>query len=171
MHWNMPPGVSEIPTSNLYLLLISNPLLNFISVFSTDPAMTVRTRRFLLSSEQPYSRTSPSQAIIAFMVQIFFSWRVKVLSDSWILVACIASCSIFQCRTWDIHSNLRRYDANLTPSFVLYTSWRHSNFYRMSYVRHTNYLVYTYLPLTNNAHTDFFEFASNHPVTTRIIFW
>ena len=35
----------------------------------------------------------------------------------------------------------------------------------MSYVRHTKYLVFTYSPLTNNLHTDFFKLASNHSVT------
>ncbi|KAI0795318.1 hypothetical protein BC629DRAFT_1592810 [Irpex lacteus] len=44
-------------------------------IFSTDPAMT---------------------AIIALMVQSFFAWRVKVLTNNWPLVAFISCCSIAQ---------------------------------------------------------------------------
>ncbi|KAI0693966.1 hypothetical protein BC835DRAFT_1415596 [Cytidiella melzeri] len=44
-------------------------------IFSTDPAMT---------------------AIIALMVQVFFAWRVKVLTNNWPLVAFIAFCSFAQ---------------------------------------------------------------------------
>lgn len=44
-------------------------------VFNTDPAMT---------------------AIIALMVQMFFAWRVKVLTNSWPAVFFIAFCSICQ---------------------------------------------------------------------------
>ncbi|KAI0692569.1 hypothetical protein BC835DRAFT_1277494 [Cytidiella melzeri] len=35
-------------------------------------------------------------AIVAFLVQMFFAWRVRVLSNNWPLVAFIATCSICQ---------------------------------------------------------------------------
>ncbi|KAI0787222.1 hypothetical protein BC629DRAFT_497634 [Irpex lacteus] len=72
---------SAFDISFVYIPLVNNfgdeHALTYASwVFSTDPALT---------------------AIIACMVQLFFAWRVRVLSKSWLLVACIAFCSVSQC--------------------------------------------------------------------------
>ncbi len=54
--------------------------------------MTVRT----LAYPSVYSNEETVQAIIALLVQMFFAWRIKVLTGNWFVVVIVSFCSFAQ---------------------------------------------------------------------------
>lgn len=90
-------------------------MLSIVLVFNTGENLSRRQIRDLtdLTAQRPgpdceyqyaLRRTSGSlelQSIIALLVQMFFAWRVKVLTNSWPPVILIAFCSFCQwCKWW-----------------------------------------------------------------------
>lgn len=64
------------------------------SVTLPDVAMTVRVS-FQTTAIQCPDNVHP-KAIIANLVQLFYAWRIRVVTESWLLVGVITFCSFCQ---------------------------------------------------------------------------